>query len=195
MELLYIGTISSVKGLDGSVILSDIPKGIKKVPLGVNIYIGFSEKFAKKYTLTKWIKLAHHSLIAMQEITTPESAEQFKEQGAFIEKDVLKKNAGNKIDNELIGFKAYDVETNELLGEVSDLWFMPAGEVWVITGKNCEYTVPAVEAFITKYDEKNRKFKVKLIEGMKNLNSNEEEIAPDDIDDIEDLDEIEDKDE
>lgn len=189
MELLYIGTISSVKGLDGSVILSDIPRGIKKIPLGSNVFIGFSEKFAKKFTLTKWIKLTNHSMIAMQEIPTPELAEQYKEQGVFIEKALLKKNAGNKIDNELIGFKAYDANTNELIGEVTDLWFMPAGEVWIITGKDGEYTVPAVDEFISKYDEKNRKFQVKLLEGMRNLNAEEDEIVPDDLDEEEDKDE------
>ena len=184
MELIYIGTISSVKGLDGSVILSDIPKGIKKLPLGSGIYIGFSAKFAKKFTLTKWIKLTHHSMIAMKEIPTPELAEQYKEQGVFIEKVIIKKQKTNKIDDELIGYKAYDYTTNELLGEVTDVWFMPAGEVWVITGTSGEYTVPAIDEFIYNYDEKNRKFKVKLIEGMRNLNSDDEDLTPDDKDEI-----------
>lgn len=67
-------------------------------------------------------------MIAMKEIPTPELAEQYKEQGVFIEKVIIKKQKTNKIDDELIGYKAYDYTTNELLGEVTDVWFMPAGE-------------------------------------------------------------------
>lgn len=189
MELTYIGTISSVKGLDGSVILSDVPRGIKKLPIGINIYIGFSEKFSKKFTLSKWIKLTNHSMIAMQEIATPELAEQFKEQGAFVEKAVLKKNKANRFDDELAGFKAYDYTSNELLGEITDVWGMPSGDVWIITGKDGEYSVPAIDEFIYDLDERKRKFRVKLIEGMKNLNSDEEEFAPDDMDEPEAKDE------
>ena len=171
MQLKYIGTISSVKGLDGSVILSDIEKGIKTIEAGTQVFVGFSESFNEKYTVRKFHKLGFHSMISFNEITNPEDAEKLKEAGVFIDKEEITKTKDNVDTDELFGYKAFDAFSGELLGTVSDVWYLPAGEVWVIKGQDAEYTIPAVDEFIIDFDKRKKSFKVKLIEGMKNLNS------------------------
>lgn len=174
MQLKYIGTISAVKGLDGSVILSDIDNGIKEIEPGAEVFIGFSEDFTQKYTVRKFHKLGFHSMINFNEITSPEDAEKLKESGVFIEKSELKKSKENNLPEELLGIKVYNIEDNKLLGQISDIWYLPSGEVWIITGEEGEYTIPAVEEFIKSFDKRKKIAKVKLIEGLKNLNSDEE---------------------
>lgn len=175
MQLKYIGTISSVKGLDGSMILSDIDRGIKEIPAGTQLFVGFSETFNRPFSLRKFHKLGAYSMISFNEITNPEEAEKLKESGVFIDKDALKKNKDNRTEDELYGYKAYDAENGELIGTVSDVWYLPAGEVWTIKGENAEYTIPAVDEFISDFDDEIKSFKVKLIEGFKDLNTENDE--------------------
>jgi ribosomal 30S subunit maturation factor RimM len=174
MDLKYIGVISSVKGLDGSFIISDLPRGLKEVKLGVSVYIGFSEKFAKKYTLRKWKYLNSHAMIAADEIKSPEAAEKFKEQGVFVEKSALKQKAKFASEDELVGFKVFDYDTKKIIGIVSDVWLMPTQEVIIVSGKNCEYSIPAVDEFIMIFDPERRRILAKIIDGFKNLNYSED---------------------
>lgn len=175
MQLKYIGTISSVKGLDGSVILSDIDRGIKELAPGMQVFVGFSETFNRPFTLRKFHKLGAYSMISFNEVTTPEEAEKLKESGVFIDKEALKKDKDNRTEDELYGYKAYDAESGELLGTVCDVWYLPAGEVWTIKGERDEYTIPAVDEFISDFNDRTKSFKVKLIEGLKNLNAEKDE--------------------
>lgn len=175
MKLKYIGTISSVKGLDGSMILSDIDRGVKEIPAGTQLFVGFSETFNRPFTLRKFHKLGAHSMISFNEIANPEEAEKLKESGVFIDKTSINKNMDNRTEDELFGYKAFDAESGELIGLVCDVWYLPAGEIWTIKGENAEYTIPAVDEFISDFDDASKSFKVKLIEGFKDLNTENDE--------------------
>ena len=142
--MIYIGTISSVKGLDGSVVLSDVPSGIKQINVGDIVKIGFSEAFAKNFTVTKWIRLARHALLTVKEIANPEVAASFKEQGVFIEKEKLKKNKVNTMESELVGFTAVDADSWKVIGQVAEIWEMPANDVMVIRSEDSEFTIPLI---------------------------------------------------
>ncbi len=174
MQLKYIGTITSIKGLDGSMILSDIDTGIKEIEPNTEVYIGFSENFTSKYSVRSFHKLGFHSMISLNEISNPEDAEKLKEAGIFISKIELNKSQINVLKDELIGVKVYNIDNNEYLGEITDIWDLPSGEVWIVSGAKDEYTIPAVDEFIKSYDKRKKTIKVKLIEGLKNLNSNDE---------------------
>lgn len=176
MELTYIGTITASKGLNGSMILSDTLKGIKVLPNDIKIYIGYSEKFVKTFTLNGFKKIDKNCMISLKEIKSPEEADTYKEQGVFIDKEDVKKHKANRIDDELIGFKAYNYESGDFLGEISDIWYLPHNEIWVISSEHKEYTIPAVEEFIKEYNDKGRTIKVKLIEGLENLNGDGDEL-------------------
>lgn len=171
--MIYIGTISSVKGLDGSVILSDVPSGIKKLNTGDKVKIGFSEAFAKEFTVTKWIRLARHAMITLKEISTPEAALTYREQGVFIDKSKLKKNSLNNLDSDLAGYTAFEFKSGRELGKVSEVWEMPANNVLVIKSGENDYTIPLIPEFVKEIDEDKRICKVKLIEGFENLNEDE----------------------
>ncbi len=170
MEKIYIGTVTASKGLAGTMVLSDCPPGINKVPEGISVYIGFSEKFAQKFTLKSLKRINKAIIIAMNEITNPETADNYKEQGVFIDKSEIKKQKQNRIDDELIGYKVYNYETKKLIGKIVDIWFLPTQEVWVVSDGEREIPIPAVDEFIKVIDEENRRMKVKLIEGLEQLN-------------------------
>jgi 16S rRNA processing protein RimM len=176
MELTLIGTITASKGLNGAMLLSDTVKGIKTLPSDIKIFIGYSEKFAQQFTLLSFKKIDKNALIHLKEIDSPELADKYREQGVFINKDDIKKNKINRIDDELIGFKAYDFETGKLIGEITDVWELPQNEVWVVSSEHKEYPIPAVDEFIKEYNDKKRLIKVKLIEGLENLNGNADEL-------------------
>ncbi len=176
MELTYIGTITASKGLNGAMLLSDTLKGIKTLPADIKIFIGYTEKFGQQFTLLSFKKIDKNALIHLKEITSPEQADTYKEQGVFIDKSDIKKNKSNRIDDELIGFKAYDFETGELIGEITDVWELPQNEVWVVSAEHKQYPIPAVDEFIKEYNDKKRTIKVKLIEGLENLNGAGDEL-------------------
>ncbi|MDD3125195.1 MAG: hypothetical protein PHV24_05160 [Candidatus Kapabacteria bacterium] len=172
MEKIQIGTISAVKGLDGSVILSDVPRNLVIPEGGVAVYIGYSANFAKKFTLAKWVKLPNHAMLRLDEITSPEAALEYKEQGVFVEKSVLKKQKARFV-GEFLGYEALDAATGKSIGKITDVWEFPASDIWIISGDGTDYTVPAVEEFISDLDDDSRTFRVKIIDGMRDLNKEE----------------------
>ena len=67
---------------------------------------------------------------------------------------------------DIIGCTAVDEEENEI-GKITDVIFTGANDVYQIETENGrEMLVPAVKEFVLKVDIKNKKIKIRLIDGM-----------------------------
>lgn len=92
-------------------------------------------------------------------------AEHYKEKVIYISRDEAKLEEGQYFLNDLIGFTALSDSDCSVLGNVTDIMSLPAGEICVINGER-EILVPLRPEFIMERDMENKIIKVHLLEGM-----------------------------
>ncbi len=150
-------------------ILTDVPKFIPQLDEGTEVYIGFSEKFSKKYIISVWGK--NNSNVHFKVEKIPLGNDKITvEMGVFIDEKKLNILVEKKIDEVgYFGFKVIDASTNKLIGEVVDIWHQPANDIYEVKTENGYLPIPAVNQIIKKIDKKNKKIYIKLIDGLLDL--------------------------
>ena len=68
--------------------------------------------------------------------------------------------------DDLMGLEVLDADSGAVLGQISEVLTPPAHNVYLVTGGEKEYMIPAVDAFIAETNVDKGYVRVKLIEGM-----------------------------
>ena len=172
----FIGTIAGTKGLKGRMVLSDASSDIAGLLPDSIVKIGFSENFTKEYTAIDYTPNEKNAELQLKEITSKETAGTLKDRGVFTDsKNIIEKNSSSYLVSDIVGCKAVDCTTKEIIGEFIDVWLLPAQDVWVIKTESQEIPVPYHDEFIKKIDLKKRIIEIKFIEGMSEINSGEKD--------------------
>ena len=170
MALKFLGTIKRTKGFRGDFVISGIPKGLIPFPEGTEIGIGFSESFVSYHTLKNWKNENSSSVILIEGIKSEIEAEKLINKGVFIEEDLIKyEDDGLYLVDELIGCKVYDFITKEHIGELWDIYFTPANDIWIIKSDEGELPIPVIDDVVKKVDIKKRRIEIELIPGLIDL--------------------------
>lgn len=164
-KLEYIGTISGTKGFKGEINVSDVPVGIDNLKDGCKIGIGYSEKFVKYFTLVSWSSKKNKATLKLLEIKNENDAKVNFEKGIFVSKeDILTKEIG--LTDDIVGCKVFDYNTNEELGKIVDVWYLPANNVWYMRMKDGYLALPVIDDVIKSVDLENEVIRVNLIPGL-----------------------------
>lgn len=179
MVLRYIGSVVRPYESHGRVFLGDIPPYGALIPADTTIYIGYSSSFAKPYKVLSCQQASRGFILQLATVTTPEAVQHIKNMGVFADEELVRSWGDVEyFDDELIGCMAINVETNENIGPVVDIWDMPASDVWVVEYQHREIPIPAVPEYIQYVDIANRRIGVQIIPGLLELG---EEGEPDDV--------------
>jgi 16S rRNA processing protein RimM len=168
--IIYIGTILQIKGFKGEMLIGDLISDLPRLKPQTKIKIGFSEQFAKEYTIVKWTPIFRNALVKLKEIDSDKSAKELKEQGLFIDDAILKDADDGYVSfDEVIGFRVFDDDTNEYIGEISEIWETPTNNLWlVLDEEGTEIIIPVIEEFVKKIDYTNRTARIFVMEGLIN---------------------------
>lgn len=162
-----IGTISRTHGTAGAMILTQCPDASIALQSGTPVLIGFSANFAKPYILTS-CESYKQTLIIMLKGVTMSNIDQLKDNGVFIdEKELLRDNEQYYI-SDLLECKVIDEQGN-LLGRITDVWIMPANDVWVLTTKDGDIPLPVIDDVILSTDIEKKQIVIRLIDGLTDL--------------------------
>lgn len=93
-------------------------------------------------------------------------AETYRNKIIYIDRADAKLEKGQYFISDIIGCTAYNVETNEILGEISDVSKTGANDVWHIKKDGNEYFVANVPEFIKEVDIGKGTVKISVIKGM-----------------------------
>jgi 16S rRNA processing protein RimM len=178
MKKIYICTIVNTKGWKGTMVADDLAANISLIPEGTDIYIGFSEKFNKKYKLESWTSRSNKTLIKIEGVNSSEEAANFKEQGVFLsEEDHSRITGENKTLDQIYDFKVFDANDKTEIGILKDVWILPANDVWLVETENGPLPLPVTDEVIKQVDIKNKSIYVNMIPGLDDLtNQKEDEI-------------------
>ena len=150
--------------------IGNIPEGHAKPSDGSKVKIGFSEQFSKDYTVNKWKPTKSGAIASFKGIISDARAAALLEKGVFIDETALSDDGNEKyfVDN-LVGCMVYEFESGILVGEITDVWLMPANDVWLVETKEGMLPVPVIDEVIKNVNIEERKVEIVLIDGLLDL--------------------------
>ena len=170
MKKKLLGIVSRPKGLDGTIVIEKAPFDLPELVEHCKIYIGFSDKFTKEFTLVSWRQNKRTASIKLLELTEPEQIEEFREKGLFAdESSFIYDEEVINYGGELFDFNVVDGDTKTILGKVTDYLTMPANDIIAFDYNGKEVLIPYVPEFVTKINKKQKIVVVHLIEGLLDL--------------------------
>jgi len=175
----YIGVLGRAHGLDGTMQLADVvalPSGLRA---GCSVGIGFSRDFTKAYTVESFTQNEHRTLIKLKEITSAEMASTVTDQAVFADaQDVGISSTERYRIGDIEGATVYD-EAGHVIGTITDVWLLPANDVWVVTtASTTTIPLPVIDDVIVRVDLQQRSITVRLLDGLDKVDTHED-LEPD----------------
>ena len=162
MKYVLIGKIVNTHGLKGEVrILSQFKYKDKVFIPGMKIYIG------KNKVCEEIVSYRHHKVFEMITIAGYDDINQvlkYKGEYVFINKDDIKLEENQYLDEDIIGLKVYVCDKE--LGEVRRIDNHNGNEILLVSGKNRDYLIPYNFDIIISVDLNAKEIKVKNIVGL-----------------------------
>lgn len=162
-----IGTISRTHGTAGAMILTQCPDTSINIKPGTQVLVGFSASFSKPFTLTSCEAYKQSLIITLNNVTMNDIAE-LKDNGVFIDESALLRGDDNYFISDLIGCTGID-EDGKLLGTITDVWIMPANDVWVLSMPEGDIPLPVIDEVILSVDIQKKQIVIRLIDGLLDL--------------------------
>ena len=168
-EAIYLGTIVNIRGLHGEMKLDDIMPECPVIPEGTEVYVGYSPTFSQKFKIKEWKNGKKLSFVQLQNVETDEAAREFKEKGIFIEQSLLESFIEEPIAMSSTGLKVFDNSTSELIGEVMEVWDLPANKVWYIRTDEGMLPVPVTAEVVAEVDYDTNTARINVVDGLMDL--------------------------
>lgn len=173
----YIGVVARTHGLDGTMLLIDtvgIPKSL--VP-EMKVGIGYSRDFVTMYTIEVYDSTPMRTHLRLHEISSADQAQQLVDQAVYAQpQDVGFHDDDRYRIGDIEGCRII-LEDGSDLGVVTDVWLMPANDVWVVTmldGRTLP--LPVIDDVVTKVDLVQRCITVHILPGLMDLASSSTDV-------------------
>jgi len=171
-EYILVGVIVKTKGFKGEMLLVDVPQAIENVIDNIDVLVGYTEQFSKKYHLTQFKRYQKNAVIKFREITSDSDANKLREYGLFALKKEINRRKNTYIDHELAKCKVYDFESGDFLGEIVDVLELPANDVWMMRmDDDLEVPLPVIDEVIKSVDIDKKEIKITMMDGLMELGS------------------------
>ena len=95
-----------------------------------------------------------------------EAAEALRGSVLYINRRDVKLEDGQYFVDDIIGCKVYNIESNELLGEVCDVSATGANDVWHIKSKDGIYLIPKIDDIVKSVDIAGGKVLISVMKGL-----------------------------
>lgn len=166
MSLIFIGVVAGAHGTLGAMHFEPSPDTPAAFVAGAPVYLGFSSSFTRKFTLTTWKYSPSKVIFSVAGVTNPEQAQTFFDYAVFVEESAARKYYRIEYTiADVIGCTALDTISGKNYGVISDVWKLPANDVWVISGSSGECSVPVVDEFVHEVDVSRKTVFLTLPEG------------------------------
>lgn len=111
---------------------------------------------------------AHKNVVIMQikGITTIEQAQALRDKVLYIDRKDASLESGEYFQCDLFGASVYDVDTNELLGEIVDVSKTGANDVWHIKKDGKEYLIPSIPDVVIDVNIDEEKVLIRPLKGI-----------------------------
>lgn len=168
----YIGVVGRTHGLDGTVVLDDTVGLPRALTPGSTVGIGYSRDFVRPYTVAVFEHSSVRTILRLREIDSPERAEALRDQAVYASSDAV---GLDETERHRVGdIEGCSVVTTDgiSLGVVSDVWLLPANDVWVVTRPDgSTVPLPVIDDVIVSVDTATRLITVNLLPGLLDIDT------------------------
>lgn len=166
-KYLEIGQIVNTYGIKGFVKVNPFTDDIKRFEELKSVYIDIKGTL-KEFTIQEVKYSKNTVLIKFKEILDINEAEKYKNYYIKINREnAIKLPKDTYFIADLIGLEVYNINNNELLGILDDIFPTGSNDVYVIKDKlGKQILLPATKEVIKNIDVENGKIFVNLIKGL-----------------------------
>lgn len=176
----YLGVISRSHGLDGTMVLTDVVVLPRPIVAGDAVAVGYSREFTKTFRVDHFESTPFRTTLRLREITTAESVTPLIDQAVYVQAADVGIDATRRYRIGEIEGCAVLHENGTTIGIISDVWLMPANDVWVVTTSDGKtIPLPVIDDVILSVDLEHRAIRVRLLPGLEDINTTSSE--PDDV--------------
>ena len=162
-EFLEIGKFTGTHGVRGMVRIQPWTDSSEFIAKFKKFYIENGE------TPIEMSKITPHGnvvIASVKGVNSIEEAEKLRNKVIYIKRDDAKLPKDRYFISEIIGSSVFDVDSDALLGTLSDVSQTGANDVWHITNGEREYLVPAIESVIVSVDIDSDIIKIRPLKGI-----------------------------
>ena len=163
----YLGILSRTHGVDGSIVLSDTTGLRATLAAGSTVFVGFTRDFAEPMVLADYQQSQNRTILRFIGVDNPEAATTLLEKAVYVNADdVGVDDTHRHAVGDIEGSEAFD-EQGALVGTVSEVWLLPAQDVWVITTpEGSTIPLPVLDHTVLSVDIANHKITVRIPDGL-----------------------------
>ena len=167
----YLGILLRTHGLDGSLVVGNTVGLRPALQPGSRVAVGFTRDFAAVKTVASFQQTPQRMVIRFTDLDTPEAATALLEQAVYIRlEDAGIRSADRYTIGEIEGCTAVS-EQGATIGVITDVWLMPANDVWVITTESgTTLPLPVIDDTIVQVDVTARRVTVRIPDGLELIN-------------------------
>ena len=166
-ERLKIGQIVNTTGLKGFVKVVAFTDDITRFEDLDEVYL-CNKNHYKKYKIEDIMYVKNMVALKFKNINTIEEAETLRNFYVEIDrKDAIELTENSYFIVDLIGVEVYNIENNELLGKIEDVYQNKSNDVYVVKDElGKQILLPAIKSVIKNVDIEKKRIDVELIKGL-----------------------------
>lgn len=163
-----IGIIIALHGKHGGVLMGDCPPNFLGFKPKSQIQAGYSKNFAKKFVVESCEEGANGGFIVFFEgIEKLADAEKLIKMAVFAENSSFDSRTTKGFNsNHILGCEVLDHETKQKLGTITDIWYLPANDAWVMDFGGKEIPIPAVDAIVKRVNIEQKEIEIFVMPGL-----------------------------
>lgn len=171
----YLGVVGRTHGVDGTLTLIDTVGLPVTIGPDAVVGIGFSRDFARPYRVAAFAQSPTRTTIRLHGLDTPEAALALVDQAVYVRSEDLAPSATERYAvREIEGASVID-EHGTRLGTISEVWLLPANDVWVLQRTDgSTVPMPVIDDVVLKVDLTTRTITVRMLEGLDDLDRTDE---------------------
>lgn len=168
----YLGVITRSHGLDGTMLLSDVVVLPRPLQPGDTVAIGYSREFVKVHRVAEFSSSSTRTTLRLDDVKSAEAVLPLIDQAVYAKATDVGIDAGARFRiGDVEGCNVID-ESGNPIGTISDVWLMPANDVWVVTTSiGSTIPLPVIDDVILNVDLANRTIMVRLLPGLADIES------------------------
>ncbi|MEN3038865.1 MAG: ribosome maturation factor RimM [Candidatus Kryptonium sp.] len=165
-DLCIIGKILRPYGLKGQICVKPITDFVNRFKKLKRVYVGDNPIEVEEHYIVSSSLRNEEIILKFKNINDRTTAESFSGKFIYIpEEELLPLPEGYYYVHDLIGLKVYDVNGKKI-GIITDVWLLPANDVYVVESKGKEILIPAISEVVKKVDLENKMIIIDPMEGL-----------------------------
>ncbi|CUS99266.1 ribosome maturation factor RimM [Candidatus Chrysopegis kryptomonas] len=165
-DLCIIGKILRPYGLRGQVCVKPITDFVERFKKLKRVYVGDNPVEVEEHQVVSSFLRDEDVILKFKGVNDRTSAESFSGKFIYIpEEELVPLPEDSFYVHDLIGLKVYDTNGNKI-GVITDVWLLPANDVYVVESKGKEILIPAIKDVVKEVDLEKKMMIIELIEGL-----------------------------